>query len=120
MSNCFDHKTTFLDTHRKIPLDSHICASRPSVWTRSQAQERSFKKEDIILCFTACELRNLFVTSILEVVYLYKIYVEEKEEEEKEDDEEEWEEGEEEEEAPYSAAGISLCPNRAGYNIGGY
>ena len=31
MSKCFDHKTTFLDTHTKLPPGSHVYASKPIV-----------------------------------------------------------------------------------------
>ena len=46
---CFDYKTTFLDTHSKIPTDSHINVSKAIAWTRCQAQKDAVKNKTCLV-----------------------------------------------------------------------
>ena len=57
ISKCFDHGTTCMDTHSKIPPDRHIYVSKSIVWTRFQPPKSNLNKQTLtMLAFAANEL----------------------------------------------------------------
>ena len=69
MSQCFDHQTTYLDTHGRIPLDRHIYASETIIRIRLQADTSNLNNK-------SCLASQPFVCNqhVDSCVYMY-IYV---------------------------------------------
>ena len=81
MPTCFDHKTTFLDTHSKISLDSHIYASRAIVRTRPKAPKSNLNKTNAwsnSLCntifFNYLTFPNMYIYAFINI-YIYSFYL---------------------------------------------